>query len=436
MKFRRWAAALIATALATVMGAATAQTARSADYIVAVVNSEPITNAEVNAGVRRATEILRQQQRAVPGAAELRQQVLESLINERAQLQTAVQLGVRVDDAAIDQAEAALAAQAQTDIAGLRKRMASDGVDTATFRSQLREQLLVTRLREREVESRVRVSEQELDRYMQEQLSGNTDPYSQDINLAQVLVALPEKASAEQAAQLYAQAQKIRTRALSGESFTALVNELSAADRSNGGQLGLRRADRYPVSFVEATKSLAIGGVSEVIRSGAGFHVIKVIERKAPTVLVRTVAQTRVRHILLRGEASQQPAALVRRLAELRQSIMSGALSFEDAARKVSQDASAQQGGDLGWASPGLFVPEFEEMMNRLAEGQISPPTVSRFGVHLIQVTDRRRAELAPRDVRELMRNQLRSEKIEQAYAAWARDIRQNAFVDLRDPPN
>lgn len=436
MKFRRWAAALIATALATVMGAATAQTSRSADYIVAVVNSEPITNAEVNAGVRRATEILRQQQRAVPGAAELRQQVLESLINERAQLQTAVQLGVRVDDAAIDQAEAALAAQAQTDIAGLRKRMASDGVDTATFRSQLREQLLVTRLREREVESRVRVSEQELDRYMQEQLSGNTDPYSQDINLAQVLVALPEKASAEQAAQLYAQAQKIRTRALSGESFTALVNELSAADRSNGGQLGLRRADRYPVSFVEATKSLAIGGVSEVIRSGAGFHVIKVIERKAPTVLVRTVAQTRVRHILLRGEASQQPAALVRRLAELRQSIMSGALSFEDAARKVSQDASAQQGGDLGWASPGLFVPEFEEMMNRLAEGQISPPTVSRFGVHLIQVTDRRRAELAPRDVRELMRNQLRSEKIEQAYAAWARDIRQNAFVDLRDPPN
>lgn len=436
MKFRRWAAALIATALATVMGAATAQTARSADYIVAVVNSEPITNAEVNAGVRRATEILRQQQRAVPGAAELRQQVLESLINERAQLQTAVQLGVRVDDAAIDQAEAALAAQAQTDIAGLRKRMASDGVDTATFRSQLREQLLVTRLREREVESRVRVSEQELDRYMQEQLSGNTDPYSQDINLAQVLVALPEKASAEQAAQLYAQAQKIRTRALSGESFAALVNELSAADRSNGGQLGLRRADRYPVSFVEATKSLAIGGVSEVIRSGAGFHVIKVIERKAPTVLVRTVAQTRVRHILLRGEASQQPAALVRRLAELRQSIVSGAVSFEDAARKVSQDASAQQGGDLGWASPGLFVPEFEEMMNRLAEGQISPPTVSRFGVHLIQVTDRRRAELAPRDVRELMRNQLRSEKIEQAYAAWARDIRQNAFVDLRDPPN
>jgi peptidyl-prolyl cis-trans isomerase SurA len=434
MNLRLWALAL--ACISGIGGAAAqVQASRQADFIVAVVNSEPITNSEVRAQVQRVSAQITQQGQKLPSPEELRRDALERLINERAQLQMARETGIRVDDAAVDQAEQMVASQSQIDVAELRKRVVKEGTDLATFRTQLRERVLISRLHERDIESRVRVTDQDIDRYLQEQQASNTDPFAQEINLAQLLVAVPEKASSEQAALLYQQAQKVLNRIRAGEDFGTLVKELSAADRNNGGQLGLRRADRYPPSFVLATQKLGVGGVSDIVRSAAGFHILKVVDRRAPAVLVRTVVQSRARHILLRTGPELTSAQAQARLADYRQRILGGKADFQKLAREYSQDGSAQQGGDLGWVSQGTFVPEFEEAMNRLNEGEISNPVVSRFGVHLIQLAERRRVDLSPQELRQMVSNQLRETKYAEAYVVWARDVRERAYVEMRDPP-
>ena len=412
-----------------------AQQTQLADYVVAVVNSEPITNSEVRAAMQRVSEQLKTQGQPLPSAEELKIGVLDRLISDRAQLNMAAEFGLRIDEATIDAAEQNLANQSAVTVEALRQRMAKTGVSVATLRAQLRDQITLTRLREREVDSRVRISDQDVDRAIAEQQAANTDPMAQEINLAQLLVAVPERADATLQSQLQAQAQALLVRTRSGEDFAILVKQYSDAARSNGGQFGLRRGDRYPPSFVQATQNVPVGAVSELVRSGAGFHILKVIERRAPSALVKTVTQTRVRHILLRTTPELSVAVATQRLEELRQRITSGKTDFATAAREVSQDGSASKGGDLGWASPGMFVPQFEETINSLSEGEVSKPTVSRFGVHLIQVDDRRRIDLSPRDVRELVRNQLHEAKLDEAYAAWAKDVRQRAYVELRDPP-
>ena len=412
-----------------------AQQTQLADYVVAVVNSEPITNSEVRAAMQRVSEQLKTQGQPLPSAEERKIGVLDRLISDRAQLNMAAEFGLRIDEATIDAAEQNLANQSAVTVEALRQRMAKTGVSVATLRAQLRDQITLTRLREREVDSRVRISDQDVDRAIAEQQAANTDPMAQEINLAQLLVAVPERADATLQSQLQAQAQALLVRTRSGEDFAILVKQYSDAARSNGGQFGLRRGDRYPPSFVQATQNVPVGAVSELVRSGAGFHILKVIERRAPSALVKTVTQTRVRHILLRTTPELSVAVATQRLEELRQRITSGKTDFATAAREVSQDGSASKGGDLGWASPGMFVPQFEETINSLSEGEVSKPTVSRFGVHLIQVDDRRRIDLSPRDVRELVRNQLHEAKLDEAYAAWAKDVRQRAYVELRDPP-
>ncbi len=435
MKSRLWALAASAALLAILALPAQAQKSQSADYVVAVVNSEPITNSEVTAAVRRVSEQLKASGQQLPGLEEMRSGVLERLISDRAQLQLAAENGIRVDDAAVDLAEQNLARQGQVDLETLHQRMAKDGMDVAALRTQLRDQLTLTKLRERDVESRVRISDQDVDRALAEQRVANSDPLSQEINLAQLLVAVPERADATQIAQLQAKAQGLLERIRAGEDFADLVKQASDADRSKGGEFGLRRADRYPTAFVQATQNVAVGAVSDVLRSGAGFHILKVLDRRAPSTLVKSVLQTHARHILLRTGPELSAFAASTKLGEVRQRILSGKTDFAAAARELSQDGSAAQGGDLGWASPGMFVPEFEEVMNRLKDGEISQPTVSRFGVHLIQLTERRRTELSPREVRDLVRNQLREAKLDEAYVAWTRDVRERAYVELREPP-
>lgn len=434
MNFRTWALAL-ACFCSPFSSLAQAQPAQQADFIVAVVNSEPITNNEVRARVQSAILQLNQQRQPVPAPEELRRVILERMINDRAQLQVARDVGIRVEEAAVDFAEQSVARQNQVSVDELHARLAKDGVDVATFRAELRDQQTLSRLHEREVESRIRISEQDIDRSLDEQLSANTDPLAQTINLAQILIAVPEKASPAQVAVLQQKAQQALSRIRAGEDFAQVLQEVSEADRSNGGQLGLRRADRYPTLFVQATQSLGVGGVSEVVRSGAGFHILKVIEKRAPAKLVRTVVQTHAQHILLRPGAQLTQAVALERLAGFKKRIQTGKATFTGLAREYSQDGSAAQGGDLGWANPGMFVPEFEEVMNRLADGEISEPLVSRFGVHLIQVVERRRVDLNPRELRESVRAQLRQSRYEEAFVAWAQDVRARAFVEMREPP-
>ena len=430
---------IVALAIASLSGLlllpSPAWSAEQADFIVAVVNSEPITNAEVRAEVQRASKRLAQQQQALPAPEILRRDILESMVNERAQLQLARETGIKANEASIDMAEQNVAQQNKVDVAQLHRLLAADGIDVATFRAQLRDQQILARLRERDVESRIRVTELDIDRYLLDQKNTSTDPFLQEINLAQILIAIPEKTTNAQLPALQKQAQTVLERIRNGEDFAKLVGEVSAADRSKGGQLGLRRADRYPRSFVLATQSLDVGGVSEIVRSGAGFHILKVVEKRAPSAVVKTVVQSRARHILLRTNAQLAPEAALTRLADLKKRIQAGSITFVKAAHDYSQDSTAAEGGDLGWAMPGMFVPEFEEAMARLTDGQISEPLLSRFGAHLIQLMERRRVDLDPRQLREAVRNELRSSRYEEAFSTWAQDIRDRAFVDYREAP-
>ncbi len=409
---------------------------RAADYIVAVVNSEPITNNEVRSRLVRIEQQLAQQGTALPPRPELARQVLERLISERAQLQLARESGVRVDEALVDQAEQNVARQNQVSVAELRRRLAADGIPQATFREDLRNQLLLARLREREIEPRVKVSDLDVEQFLREQ-QGNTDLSALELNLAHILVAVPENANDQQLGQLRAKAQRILERARAGEDFLKLARETSDAPGAaqTGGQVGLRTADRYPPLFVQATQSLQEGGVSDVVRSGAGFHIVKVLEKRQGGMPGATITQNRARHILLRPTAQLSEGAARARLAEFKKRIEAGQATFEQLAREHSQDASAPNGGDLGWANPGLFVPEFEDTVNSLSPGQIAEPITSRFGVHLVQLVDRRKATLSAREQREIARSLVRERKLDEAYTQWAQDVRGRAYVEFREPP-
>lgn len=409
---------------------------RQADFIVTVVNSEPITNHDVAVEVQRAQQQYAQQRQMPPDTRELTRQVLERLINEKTQLQLARESGIKVDEPSVDQAEQSVAMQNQLSVDELRRRVAQDGINPKQFRDQLRNQLLLTRLREREVEPRVRVSDLEVDQYLQEQLANSNMQANQQINIAQLLVAVPDNVSEAQLVTLQAKAQRALERARAGEDFATLARELSdAADRTNGGQLGLRPADRYPPLFLDATKSLTVGGISELVRSGAGFHVLKLVEKRNAGLPPVVITQSRARHILLRPSAQLSEAAARDKLNDFRRRIQAGQTDFATLARENSQDGSAEQGGDLGWAYPGQFVPEFEALMNRLAPGQIGEPLISRFGVHLIQLLERRNTTLSEREQREMVRNMLREKKLDEAYANWVRDVRARAYVEMREPP-
>lgn len=407
---------------------------RSAEYIVALVNSEPITNNEVQTRVERLMKENAEAQR-VP-RAELTRLVLERLIAERTQLQAAKEVGIKVDELAIDQAEQTVARQNQMSLTELRSRVAAEGISPQAFRNDLRDQLLLTRLRDREIEAKVKISDVEVDQFMREQRNGANAAVAPNLNLAQVLVAVPENATEAQIATLQQRAQGVAQRARAGEDFAKLAQEFSdSPDRANGGVLGMRSADRYPSLFVEATQSTAVNGIAGPIRSGAGFHVLKVLAKSQPGSADAVVTQTQVRHILLRNDAKRTTAQAVAQLAEFKDRIQKGTADFAGLARDNSQDGSAKEGGDLGWSRPGQFVPEFEEAMNRLAPGQVSDPVVSRFGVHLIQVVARRDAKLSQAEQREAARGVLREKKLEEAYETWAQELRTRAYVEYREAP-
>jgi len=405
----------------------------TADYVVALINSEPITDSDLRMQTRIMEQQLREQGRNGVSPTAVREAALERLITERIQLQMAAQMGIRAEEAAVDQAEKTVAAQNQLSVASLRQNLEKEGLSTAVFRRQLGDQVVLGRLREREVDARVKISEPDVDTALAAQEAANAQLTNQNINIAQLLIALPENPSAAQLAAAQAKAQSALKRIRNGEAFEALVSELSEGDRRNGGQLGVRRADRYPDLFAAAIHDLSVGGISEPVRSGAGLHILKLIDRQTVRKAA-TLSQTRARHILLTLNPELNAAQAQERLQNLRESIVSRNTSFEEAARSNSQDGSAAQGGDLGWANPGMFVPEFEQVMDRLREGDISAPILSRFGVHLIQVLERRRVELSPEQQREQLRQQLRAQKIEERYTTWLAELRARAFIEIREP--
>ncbi len=408
---------------------------RTVDYIVALVNSEPLTNNEVRARLLRVEQQMTQQGAALPPRADLARQVMEQLINERVQLQQATEMGLRVDEATLARAEQSIAAQNQLSLDEFRRRVVAEGLDLNALRQQLRDQILLQQLREREVESRVKVGENDIDEFVREQKT-TSDLASLELNLSHILVRVPEGATPEQVKALEARAQRAADRARKGDDFGALAREYSdAPEGASGGQFGMRPADRLPEIFVSATRDLAAGDIAGPVRSPAGFHVLKLVEKRQAGLPDVNVTQTRASHILLRPGPQLSQNDAVNRLTQLREQIVGGKTSFEAAAREQSQDGSASQGGDLGWASPGQFVPEFEQAMNGLRPGELSFPVVSRFGVHLIRVDERRQMKLSEREQREIVRGLVREKKADEALRNWAQDLRSRAYVEYREAP-
>ena len=404
----------------------------TSDFIVAIVDSEPVTNQEVNAQASRVRAQASQQGVTMPARQQLLGEALEQLIYERTQLQWAQQTGLKVTDEELDQLERSVAERNQLSVSDFRAQLAREGLSLTQFRQSLRQQQILQRLREREVPGRIKVSDSEIDQFLAQQKS---QTQTQQIHLAQLLVAVPENASAEQEQQLQVKAQSLLKQAREGADFARLAQEHSeSSDRANGGQMGLRPLDRYPGLFVEATQKLAVGELAGPVRSGAGFHLLKVIEKPAAATAL-TIAQTQARHILLRPGGQLSQTAARAQLSQMKRGVEQGQANFADLAKEFSQDASAAQGGELGWASAGMFVPEFEEVMNRLAIGEVSEPLVSRFGVHLIQVLARRNNPLTTREEREFARNALKERKYEETYETWAQEIRGRAYIEYREPP-
>jgi peptidyl-prolyl cis-trans isomerase SurA len=407
----------------------------TADYIVALVNSEPVTNNEVRQRLVRVEQQLAQQGAPMPPRDQLARQVLEQIINERIQIQQAIELGITVNEADVSQAEQSIAAQNQLSPEQFRRRLAAEGMDINRLRNDLRSQILLQRVRERQVDSRVRVTDADIDDFIREQ-QGSDVLSNLELNLAHILFIVPEGASPERVKELQDKAQGVADRARAGGDFAQMAREFSdAPERVNGGQFGMRPAERLPSLFVDATRSLNVGAVAGPLRSPAGFHILKVLDKRQAGMPDVNVTQTRARHILLRPDGQLSQADAVARLNDWRQQLASGQASFEALAREHSQDGSASQGGDLGWAGPGQFVPEFEQTMNSLRPGEVSAPLVSRFGVHLIKVEERRQTRLSAREQREIVRGLVRDKKTEEALRAWGQDVRGRAFIEYREAP-
>ena len=406
---------------------------RNGDWIAAVVNQELVTAGEVERRVARTQAEAQARGQRAPAEEELRQLVLDALIDERAMISMARDSGMRVDEVELDRAVQNIAAQNQLTLEVLRQRLAEQGIDYARFRANLRDQILIERLREREVIRRIVISDEDIDALLEQQRQElNADAPT---HLAQILVTVPEGASPVLLAERQARAEAALARVRGGEDFTRVAREISEdANRAAGGDIGLRPASRLPDVFVAHVQALKDGEVAPtLLRTGAGFHVLKLVERREQPL--GQVQQTRARHVLLRVSPQLDAQTAARRLAEYKRQIEAGRARFEEVARDVSEDGSAAAGGDLGWASPGQYVPEFEEAMNALPIDGLSDPVVSRFGVHLIQVLERRAAQVEVKQLREQARNVLRERRFEQAYTDWAKELRSRAYVELREPP-
>lgn len=402
------------------------------DYIAAIVNTDIVAASEVIQRTERMREEARQRGQNVTNEL-LHKQALDSLIDERVVVTYARENGPRVDEPELDRVVANVATQNKLTMPELRQRLAAEGIDFKRFRENLRDQMLSERVREREVQGRIRVTDGDIDKYLDERqaaLQGRAQ-----LNVAQILVPVPEGAGPVVLAERKARAESALARVKAGEDFAKVAREVSEdANKNRGGEIGLRGADKLPDVFVDAVKDLQPGEVRpELLRSEAGFHVMKLIERQTGKASINVVVQTRARHILLRPSEQLTPEQATRRLVEFKRAIESGRATFEQLARANSEDGSAQEGGDLGWVSPGGFVPEFEQAMDALPLKGISDPVPSRFGIHLIQVMERRDVVLDNKQLREQARNALRERKYDDAYNDWMKEMRARAFIETRE---
>jgi peptidyl-prolyl cis-trans isomerase SurA len=425
-------AALLACAFVLNAPAAQAQKPRqivTIDRIVAVVNDEVITRIDLDERTKLAMKQLQQQGTPLPPTAVLEKQVLDRMISDRVQLQLAKETGLRIDDAELDRALGRIAQDNKLSLSQLRTAVEKDGVPFAKFREDIRNEIVLTRLREREVDNKITITESEIDNFINTQKAqeGKSDEY----NLSHILIVVPEKASPEQIQQRQNRAEEALAQLKNGADFRQVAASFSEApDALQGGLMGWRETSRLPSLFVDALKTMRLGDLSPILRSPNGFHILKLNDKRGVSSPV-IVQQTHARHILIKTNELVSETDARNRLLTLRERLENKA-DFAELARVHSEDSSAAKGGDLGWLSPGDTVPEFERAMNALKVGEISAPVRTQFGWHLIQVLGRRNEDLSNERQRLAARQALRARKSDEAYQEWVRQLRDQASIEIR----
>ena len=401
---------------------------RDIDTIAAVVNNEVITRNDLAQRAKIVERRMASQNLAMPPRDQLEKQLLERMISDKAQLQLANELGIRVDDVLLDRAVAKIAEQNKLSLADFRIEVERDGTPFKAFREDVRQEITLQRLREREVDAKIQITESEVDAYLNSPTGAKA---MQEVNLAQILIRTPENASAEQIAARRARAEEAMQQLRTGADFSKTAIAFSdASDALEGGDLGWRASGRLPTIFLEALNTLKPGEVTDILRSANGFHIVKLLDKRGRNA-TPTIQQTHARHILIRSKEGVTDDEARDRLKRLRERIVAGA-DFAELAKVHSDDPSSSKGGDLGWMSPGDTVPEFERAMNQLRENEISSPIQTTFGWHLVQVIERRTEGVSEERRRALARNTIRARKADEAYQDWLRQTRDRAFVEYR----
>lgn len=408
-----------------------------ADSIIVVVNDDVITRNDLAERMAFIERNMKTQGVALPPPAEFRTQVLERMIVDRAQLQLAKEDGLRVDDLTLDRYVSRVAESNKMTMQQFRDQVEREGTPFGKFREAVRDEILMQRVREHEVENKLQITESEVDNYLAAQ--NGLASAQQELNLAQILVGIPENATAEQIAARRAKAEDLLRQLKAGADFAKLAATYSdASDALKGGELGWRNQDRLPQLFLDAVANLQQGDVSAIVKSANGFHIVKLVGKRSASVMrggpgaPSTVQQTHVRHILIKVNQVVTAAEAHRKLVELKERLDNKAAPFEDLAKLYSNDLSASKGGDIGWVYPGDTAPEFEKAMNALQPGEVSEPVQTQFGFHLIQVVERKSDDVSKERQRLVARQAIRERKLDEASQDWLRTLRDRAYVEFR----
>ena len=411
---------------------------RSIDEVIAVVDTSLVTKLELENRIAQIEKQFKAANRALPPADDLRVQVLERLISDRIQQNLAKEAGIKVSDKDLDRILGNIAAQSKLSVTELKLKIEKEGTSFNKYKEEIRKEVQAARLREREVDARVQVSESEIDSYISEKNRGKVLQAGNDeIYLAQLVVALPANASESEIAAAKNKAEDVLKQASIEKDFLAYGKKVALPGSGiRVEDLGYRTLDRLPQLFVDGAQGIGANQmIPRILQSGAGFHIIKVLDRKgALSVNAQNivVTQTQARHILLRHRPGVTDLEAQRRLNGFKDQIKVKASDFSQLAKKHSEDGSAPNGGNLGWMSPGELVPEFEQAMNQLNINEVSDPVRTEFGWHLIQVVERRQAQLSADKQRDYARAAIREKKLDQAYQDWIRQIRDAATVEIR----
>jgi peptidyl-prolyl cis-trans isomerase SurA len=424
---------LLSTALsAMVLSISLAATAQIQllDKVIAIVDDDVVLQSELDLRMTAVYGQIQQSGTQPPPQEILLQQVLDRLISERLQLNMAYSAGVRIGDEELNLALARIAAGKKITMEQYVEQIHAQGQTIANVREEIRNEMTLMRVQQGKVMRRIRISEQELDNFLNsEEGRFLTSP---DVNVGQILLTVPSSLSSAETDQVLDRANDLRVQAVAGTDFRQLAIA-NSADQSalQGGDLGWRKMAQLPGVFIEAVEKMSPGEVSQPIRSGAGYHLLKLYETRGGGE--QLIEQHFARHILIKPNQIRDQATTIEQLSGLRERTIAGE-DFADLAKEFSEDpGSGLKGGELGWSTPGMFVPEFEETMGTIAVGEISLPFSSQFGWHILQVTERRKQDFSDNILRNRAENMLRQRKYEEELQVWLQEIRDEAFIEIKE---